>query len=266
MLSPLSPQSVAEPIVRAVASRDGRDDAWINNRLQEISDRLMENPYLAETPLLVTALALETSGQRMPARRTGMAPLMDAVIRRVAHDWERRSGRRGISMPAVPSAQIEEALIDTLAMIGWESVTSARPPSESRVGNLLTERFHTEHGLVPGIARALARACLDFWDEAGVLVRDDNGGIDPRARNVIETSAARHLAESLEPARRDLLVQAAADPSMTQVLSLAVSSNRTRSYHLLKWAPASMISTCCWPLRMALPVERMHRSGRPPAS
>ncbi|MFG1898472.1 NACHT domain-containing protein [Micromonospora zamorensis] len=223
MLSPISPQSIAEPIVRAVASRDGRDDAWINNCLQEISDRLMENRYLAETPLLVTALALETSGQHMPARRTGMAPLMDAVIRRVAHDWERRSGRRGISMPAVPSAQIEEALIDTLAMIGWESVTSARPPSESRVGNLLTERFHTEHGLVPGIARALARSCLDFWEEAGVLVRDDNGGIDPRARNVIETSAARHLAESLEPARRDLLVQAAADPSMTQVLSLAVS-------------------------------------------
>ncbi|WP_433288383.1 NACHT domain-containing protein [Micromonospora sp. CA-244673] len=223
VLPPLSPQSIAEPIVRAVARRDGRDDAWIGDRLQEIGERLMTSRYLAETPLLVTALALETSENRTSSRRTGVASLMDSVIRRVAHDWERRSGRRGISMPALPAAQIEEALIGALAIVGWESVTSARPPSESRVGRLLTEQFQKEHGLVPGVARALSRACLDFWDEAGVLVRDETGGIDPRARNVIETSAARHLAEAPELTRNDLLVQAAADRTMAPLLSLAVS-------------------------------------------
>jgi hypothetical protein len=223
LLPPVWPQTIAEPIVRAVARRDSREGAWIEDRLQDIGERLAQAPYLAETPLLVTALALETAGHGIRPRRTGAAALMDAVTRRVAHDWERRTGRRGIGMPALSSAQIEEALIDTLAIVAWESVTSARRPSEKNVGSLLTERFQSEHGLAPGVARALSRACLDFWDEAGVLVRDDNGGIEPRARNIVETSAARHLAESPEPTRRDLLIQATADASMTQVLTLAIS-------------------------------------------
>ncbi|MER6590017.1 NACHT domain-containing protein [Micromonospora chalcea] len=223
VLPPVWPRAISEPIVRAIARRTGRDGAWIGDRLREVDGRIRETPYLGETPLLVTALTLETAGQGQSAKHAGAAVLMDAVIRRVAHDWERRTGRRGVGMPALPSNQIEEALIDALATVGWESVTRASPPSERSVTHLLAGRFQTEHGLVPGVARALSGGCLDFWDEAGVLVRDDNGGIDPRARNVIEVSAARHLAESPEPVRRDLLLQAAADPSMTQILSLAVS-------------------------------------------
>ncbi|MDG6100511.1 hypothetical protein Daura_03835 [Dactylosporangium aurantiacum] len=225
LLGPRWPRAIAEPIIHAVAQRDGRDSVWVGARLRLLDDQLTQTPYLGETPLLVTALALElcASGRSVPT--FSKAELMDSVSRRIALDWERRSGRGGISMPDLPDRQIEAALSDALSIVGWECVTSTGSPPESYLLALLSERFHADQGLPLGKARILSESCLDFWDEAGVLVRDDEGGLNARARNVVEASAARHLADAPLAARALLLGQAIADPAMTHVLTMAVALN-----------------------------------------
>ncbi|GAA1036311.1 hypothetical protein GCM10009557_46660 [Virgisporangium ochraceum] len=225
LLSPQRPQAIAEPIVYAIARRDGRDSIWADARLKLVDHHLMQTPYLGETPLLVTALALELCASERSASTFSQAELMDSVARRITRDWERRSGRGGTSMPALPDRQIEAALGDALSIVGWECVTSNGSVRESHLLAVLAKRFHTDQGLPPGTARILAESCLDFWDEAGVLVRDDDGGLNARARNVVEASAARYLADAAPDARASLLGQAIADPAMTHVLSMAVALN-----------------------------------------
>lgn len=218
----------AAPVVLGVlqgfATRDAHGSDWVHTRLRWATDKVTQIPSLADTPLLLTALAIEAAQSGSLDEVTGPARLLEMITEWVASNWERRSDRIGTELPSgLHTAQISDALRSALAQLAWAVVSYAEPPEVGAIETQLTAGYVAEHGLPPGGARALAVAAVHFWDEAGIVVLDHAGRLAGRARSIVEVAAARYVA-GLPPAERAVAITAlTADPTTFEVLNLLVS-------------------------------------------
>lgn len=214
-------EPIVGPVLEAFAVRDGHDDDWVEVRTAWAIEAAGQARQLAKTPLLITAIALEAAERdKVDAVRT-QAPLLERLVNRVADHWELRSGRTGVELPAgLHKVQMAEVLRTTLAYLGWLVVVQADPPRGEIVHACLAARFETEHGLAPGVARALAMSAVHFWDEAGVIIVDDDGRLTGRVRHIVELAAARHVADLPADRRTEAIETLASEEPTLEVLTL----------------------------------------------
>lgn len=217
-------EQVAIGVLRGFATRDGQDSDWVQTRLTWVTDKASQFPALGDTPLLVTALAIEAAQRSSLDEVTGPAQLLERITGWIASNWERRSDRIGTALPTgLLPAQVSDALRCALARLAWAVVSHAEPPNVEPTKIELSEEFAAEHGLPAGQARALATSAVHFWDEAGIIVLDHDGRLAARSRPVVEVSAARYIA-GLPPTNRIAAIASlAAEPTTFEVLRLLVS-------------------------------------------
>ncbi|MDP9850280.1 NACHT domain-containing protein [Streptosporangium lutulentum] len=224
----VAPPEQIEPVVvevlEAFARWYRRDRDWVQTRLRWVLDRAAQVPRLAETPLLLTALAIDAAERDSLDEVTGPAHLLERTTGWVASNWESRSDRIGAELPpGLPALQVADALRTALGLLAWTVVSHAESPRAEAIQAELTAGYMTEHGLAPGVARVLAKAAVHFWDEAGIVVLDRYGCLSSLARPVVEVAAARYVAGLSSTDRTIAITHLAAESTTFEVLSLLAS-------------------------------------------
>ncbi|MEU7986659.1 hypothetical protein AB0B56_17485 [Streptosporangium canum] len=226
-------------VLEAFARHHGRDDTWVQSRLRWATDRAEQVPRLAETSLLLTALATNAAERDSPEEITGPAYLLERITGWVASNWERRSDRVNDGLPlGLASFQITDALQAALGLLAWTVVSNTDPLKAETIQAELTTGYMSEHGLAPGTARALAKAAVHFWDEAGIITLDHHERLFSRARSVVEATAARYVADLPPADRTAAITRLAAEPTTFEVLGMLASLGETTADEVIDVAVA----------------------------
>lgn len=221
---------IARNVLGGIASRNGHDSTWVAVREDWIRQQTSEIPMESYTPLLAVVLAAEAAAGSLITEKVSYAGMLERAIARIARSWERSSSRIPVELPALHSDQLTLALQTAITYISWQIAISGKMPVNT-VTVQLSGLFAAEHGLSPAVARTLAKSAIHFWDEAGIVVIQDNGLLSSSTRHVIELAAARHAISMPHAELAEAVKRLSAEPTLLEILCLmaALDAESVRS-------------------------------------
>ncbi|MEV6204545.1 NACHT domain-containing protein [Streptomyces sp. NPDC051771] len=179
-----------ETLAERFTNAQGRSD-WIADRSRRVEHSRRAERALWHVPLLATLMVLliaERPAATLPGSR---AQLLTEVIDASVRQWEMRRGSPP-TMPDTDAHLTAEILIDCFDDIA-HVVAAAGTASWHDAHHAVGARLRKHWGKPPGVATAIARHTLEYWDAtAGVFITDTpQGTLTARTRLLAEIGDAR---------------------------------------------------------------------------
>ncbi|WP_024760916.1 NACHT domain-containing protein [Streptomyces exfoliatus] len=179
-----------ETLAERFTDAQGRRD-WIADRARRVEHSRRAERALWRVPLLATLMVLLIAERPAAALPGSRAQLLTEVIDASVRRWEMRRG----SPPTMPdtdaylTAEILIDCFDDIAHVVAAAGTASWHDAHQAVGTRLRKHW----GKPPGVATAIARHTLEYWDAAaGVFITNTpQGTLTARTRLFAEIGDAR---------------------------------------------------------------------------
>ncbi|MFE3861891.1 NACHT domain-containing protein [Streptomyces goshikiensis] len=223
-----------ETLAERCTDAQGRRD-WIADRARRVEHSRRSDRALWGVPLLATLMVLliaERPAAALPGSRAQLlAEVIDASVRR----WEMRRG----SPPTMPDSDAHltaEILIDCFDDIA-HVVAAASAASWHDAHQVVGARLQKHWGKPPGVATAIARYTLEYWDAtAGVFITDTpQGTLTARTRLFAEIGDARWAVRDTQTLP-SWMEAALANPERRETARLAASLSPLAAESLIESA------------------------------
>ena len=222
LTKPQNSTATVEAVVKAVGAHRGQNEAWVDERVRWVSDRLDRDGGLPDTPLIVVLLAtLAATADDVDDLPESRPAVLWRVLHEVMTEWEVGTRRRGhLQVGQFSQSEAERALQRALFVLAQASVL----PAAADYRRALADDFVAQFG---DLAPARLDACVDdatqFWMASG-LFTETGGKLRAHPRTLAEAALAWQAVH--ESAHLDKVLELRADPSSWAVLAM-IAGERT---------------------------------------
>ncbi|MGJ5832029.1 NACHT domain-containing protein [Streptomyces ossamyceticus] len=206
-------------------------DVWIADRTQRIEQSQRAEPDLWRVPLLATLMVLLIAQSPAAAVPSSRAGLLSEVINSSVRRWETARPYRPV--PDTDPDLTAEVLLDCFDDIA-HLIAASGSASWQDTHAAVTARLQQHWGKPAGVAAAMARHVLEYWDAAaGIFITDTpNGQLTARTRLFAEIGEVRWALKD-QDGIAEWMQELLADPGRHECGRLAASLSPTAAHALV---------------------------------